>query len=347
MNMTKRVGIIGIIALLGAVAIGAAPPNQAIVVAGVGPSKADGLKEKLTALLAESFALYGKFVPIDPGRSAMAIEATFTAADPFDPASPEKAMRLGRAFGAEAVATASLSAVDGTYALSLRIFDATTGRLVGTDSSVGNAEGLEDRARIGVGALCLAWAKREQATPAASPKAAASKAAPAAKPAPAPKPPRERHPIGPFALSFLAGYSTVATMNWEVEAALPKLPIFIGLEFAYERTDKLASLGDDIMFSAIGRYFPAAERPGRGFMASTGLGFTVDFSSGVLLGPLRASVGWSFILRSESGPLRIEQNLRIEPELGVTWTMRHRYWPWYRSFWFLGIAPYAGLKVGL
>jgi hypothetical protein len=188
-----------------------------------------------------------------------------------------------------------------------------------------------------------------QGSPAGSAKAGSAKAAPAkaaaAKPGTmppvyAPGSAQPKPPAEPTDLAVLIGYESVVNMSIELEGSRASWPLAFGFEVAYGRMDPFAYPEDLVSFSAIGRWWPVSGRDKKGMYLSLSAGLTKNIPGEVLVGPFRFALGWSGQFEPGTAGLRLARPLRLQPEIGFTWTSG----PTNMSRGIVGFLPFAGLR---
>jgi hypothetical protein len=244
----------------------------------------------------------------------------------FDMSSSDDAAALGGKLHAQAVATASVSVINGIAVLTLRLYDAEVSKKVGEKTSSGPLADLPKQIDSSVELLCSAWAAR--------PKPAAPAAVAKAAPGPAAE---------PTDLSFLVGYETVLDTSLEIDLSRGSSPFAYGIEIAYGRLDPFANLENLMSVSAIGRWWPQNGSNKKGLYLALSAGFSIDSTDGLLAGPFRLAAGWSLDFGPGKGGLRLDRAIRLQPEIGFTWSSG----PHIQDRGIVGFLPFVGLKFRL
>jgi hypothetical protein len=340
MKKTRRTRALAtILALFSLPAIAALPaikPGSIALAFIEASSKADqnpGRRGLILAAMTQDFSRLGAFSALPQDEVDKAVRGLRLLRS-MDTRSLPDAVLLGQRLGAQAQAVAALTVVDRNAVLTIRLYDVEAQRKIGEASVNAAPDRIAELLESGITELCSEWSARNQAAPETLATEAPAPEAPAAPVAPGSS--------ATVNLSFLAGYGTVASMNWELEASVPESPLSLGLEFAYERVDLWAMPGDVLSVSAIGRWWPLNGEGRDGLFLSLGAGVSADMLYGAQAGPFRAAVGWTFRLWRLGSQLGFGSPLRIQPEIGFAWSTRPRWWSRV-----IGVLPYAGIKVGI
>jgi hypothetical protein len=284
--------------------------------------QAESQDTSILAAMAREFSQQCGLVAL-PREDINATRGSLRSPRTMDSESLPEAIALGRSLEAEAIAVAAHAVAEGKAALTIRLYDTVAGRKVDNCSIFADADRIVEQIGDGVAKLCATWAGRKNLEKESN---------------------AESSTATHFAsVTVLAGYRTLASMNWEVEASLPKSPFSFGLEFSYERIDSIAIPGDILALTLIGRWWPLTPAEKKGLVILLGAGASFDVVYGLQAGPFIGAVGWSFMLAEGSGPVTLASRLRLEPEIGISWSERPRW----EGILIRGFLPFVGLKIGL